>query len=64
MTVKLAIMARNIVNAKVTEAKGYVAEKLRSNRERWSKLGERTRALQERLNGIEQKLWSRPAGAF
>ena len=54
-------MAKNIRDAKVPE---YLAEKLRLNRERWSKLGEKTRALQERLNGIEQKLWSRPARAL
>lgn len=62
VTVKLAIMARITLDAKVTGGNDYLCEKLRANRERWQKLCEKTQDLQEWLNRIEQKLWTRFPG--
>jgi hypothetical protein len=43
----------------VSGGNDVLGEKLRANRERWQRLGEKTADLQEWLNRIEQKLWCR-----
>ena len=59
LTVKLAIMSNNVNTLDRIAKDHHLAEMLRCNRESYKNLELKTRELQEELNRLEQRLWSR-----